>query len=70
MRIAITGSQGQLGAELCRQLGAEVSAGWTQAGSDIASEPGRTAPVVGLDLPEFDLTDRDRVVSTMMEIRP
>jgi dTDP-4-dehydrorhamnose reductase len=83
-KCVVTGSQGQLGAELCRQVGAEVSAGWTQAGSDIASEPGRAAPesacvasepgraapVVGLDLPEFDLTDRDRVVSTMMEIRP
>jgi dTDP-4-dehydrorhamnose reductase len=47
-KCAVTGSQGQLGAELCRQV----------------------APVVGLDLPEFDITDRDRVVSTIMQVRP
>jgi len=49
MKIAITGSQGQLGAELCRQLAPEV---------------------VGLDLPEFDLTDRDRLMARLAEIRP
>jgi len=47
--IAVTGSEGQLGSELCRQLGPEA---------------------VGLDLPEFDLTERDRVLETLGEIRP
>jgi dTDP-4-dehydrorhamnose reductase len=49
MTIAITGCRGQLGAELCRQFGAEA---------------------VGLELPEFDLTDRARVLATLREIRP
>jgi dTDP-4-dehydrorhamnose reductase len=84
MRIVITGSQGQLGAELCRQYAAEGSAGLTQAGSEdvsesgsvgsepgrVASEPGRVAPVVGLDLPDFDLTDRDCVLTTLLRLRP
>jgi len=84
MRIVITGSQGQLGVELCRQFGAEGSAGQIQAGSEnasesgsvtsepgrVASEPGRVAPVVGLDLPDFDLTDRDCVLTTLVRLRP
>ena len=49
MKIAVTGAEGQLGTELCRQLGGEA---------------------VGLDLPGFDLTDRDRVLGTLAEIRP
>ncbi len=49
MNIAVTGSGGQLGAELCRQLGSRA---------------------VGLDLPDFDLTDRDRVAKTLRDIRP
>jgi dTDP-4-dehydrorhamnose reductase len=49
MRIAVTGSQGQLGSELCRQLGGDAA---------------------GLDLPQFDLTDRDRVLRTLIEIAP
>ncbi len=49
MTIAVTGSEGQLGSELCRQLGGEA---------------------VGLDLPRFDLIDRDRVVRTLTEIAP
>ena len=49
MTIAVTGSEGQLGSELCRQLGSEA---------------------VGLDLPEFDLADRDRVHAALAAIRP
>ena len=49
MRIVVTGSGGQLGSELCRQLGSGA---------------------VGLDLPDFDLTDRDWVVRTLTEIAP
>lgn len=49
MTIAVTGAQGQLGMELCRQIGAEA---------------------VGLDLPEFDLTDRTRVLDMLQAIRP
>ena len=49
MKVVVTGSGGQLGTELCRQLGREA---------------------VGLDLPEFDLTDRDRVAAILAEIRP
>ena len=47
--VVVTGCEGQLGAELCRQLGAEA---------------------VGLDLPEFDLTDRSRVLKGLSDIRP
>lgn len=47
--VAITGSQGQLGSELCRQFG--------DAG-------------VGLDLPSFDLTNRDGVLRTLKLLRP
>ena len=49
MTIVVTGSEGQLGSELCRQLGGEA---------------------MGLDLPQFDLIDRDRVVRTLTEIAP
>lgn len=49
MTIAITGSEGQLGMELCRQAGQEA---------------------VGLDLPAFDLTDRDGVLGALERLRP
>ena len=49
MKIAVTGSGGQLGSELCRLLGDRA---------------------VALDLPEFDLTDRDLVLRTLQSIRP
>jgi len=49
MTITVTGCRGQLGAELCRQFGAEA---------------------VGLDLPEFDLTDRAAVLAALLAIRP
>lgn len=49
MTIAVTGALGQLGMELCRQIGGEA---------------------VGLDLPEFDLTDRAKVFDTLQSLRP
>jgi dTDP-4-dehydrorhamnose reductase len=49
MKIAVTGSGGQLGSELCRRLGEAA---------------------VPLDVPEFDLTDRDRVRWVLLETRP
>lgn len=49
MRIVVTGSLGQLGGELCRQLGPEA---------------------VGLDLPEFDLTDRRGLLRRIEELAP
>jgi dTDP-4-dehydrorhamnose reductase len=49
MNVVVIGSGGQLGSELCRQLGADA---------------------VGLDLPELDLTDRDRVLGRLAEIAP
>lgn len=49
MTIAITGSQGQLGSELCRQLGEQA---------------------VGLDLPEFDLTNAELVFQRLSDLRP
>jgi dTDP-4-dehydrorhamnose reductase len=49
MSIVVTGAQGQLGSELCRQWDPEA---------------------IGLDLPEFDLRDRNRVLQTIGEIRP
>ena len=49
MNVVVIGSGGQLGSELCRQLGSLA---------------------VGLDLPEFDLTDRERVVDRLAEIGP
>ena len=49
MKIVVTGSGGQLGTWLCRQLGEEA---------------------VGLDLPGFDLPDRDRVARLLAQIRP
>jgi dTDP-4-dehydrorhamnose reductase len=49
MTIVVTGSEGQLGSELCRQLGREA---------------------VGLDLPRFELTDRDGVIDTLTRLRP
>ena len=81
-RITVTGSQGQLGAELCRQYASGVmpsrsvgmSCGQHGDASDamppLRSEPGRVAPVVGLDLPDFDLTDRDCVLTTLLRLRP
>jgi len=47
--VVVTGSRGQLGAELCRQFGPEA---------------------VGLDLPEFDLGDGDRVRAALDAIQP
>lgn len=47
--IAVTGSRGQLGGELCRRLG------------DAA---------VGLDLPDFDLTDPKQVRERLAALRP
>jgi dTDP-4-dehydrorhamnose reductase len=49
MTVAVTGAQGQLGGELCRQYGAEA---------------------IGLDLPEFDLTDGDAVARRLAALRP
>jgi dTDP-4-dehydrorhamnose reductase len=49
MTIVVTGCRGQLGSELCRQLGPEA---------------------VGLDLPEFDLTDRPGVIAALARLRP
>ena len=49
MKIAVTGSGGQLGAELCRMLGDRA---------------------VGLDLPDFDLTNRELVLDTISGMRP
>lgn len=49
MKIAVTGSGGQLGSELCRLLGDRA---------------------VALDLPEFDLADRDLVLQTLKSIHP
>lgn len=49
MDLVVTGCEGQLGSELCRQLGRES---------------------IGLDLPAFDLTDRDGVLRTIAELRP
>ncbi|NQT12046.1 MAG: dTDP-4-dehydrorhamnose reductase [Planctomycetes bacterium] len=49
MTTVVTGCGGQLGSELCRQLGQAA---------------------VGLDLPNFDLTNRDRVVEILTAIRP
>ena len=47
--IIVTGCQGQLGYELCRQLGTEA---------------------IGLDLPEFDLCDRQTVFEKIESLRP
>ncbi len=52
MKIAVTGSLGQLGMELLRQYEVEPDS------------------VVGLDLPEFDLTDRNRVLESLDALRP
>ena len=49
MRIVITGAKGQLGRELCRQLGEAA---------------------VGLDLPEFDLTNARQVAEELLRLRP
>lgn len=49
MSIVVTGSGGQLGSELCRQLGGEA---------------------VPLDLPRFELTDRDGVLQTVTGLGP
>lgn len=49
MTIAVTGSKGQLGSELCRQLGKQA---------------------VGLDLPQFDLTDRYQVIDILRQLCP
>lgn len=47
--IVVTGSEGQLGSELCRQLGTAA---------------------IGVDLPSFDLTNRQLVLSQLDAIRP
>ncbi len=47
--IAVTGSNGQFGGELCRRLGEAA---------------------IGLDLPDFDLTDADGVRQRLSELRP
>jgi dTDP-4-dehydrorhamnose reductase len=64
MKIAITGSQGQLGMELLRQ--------YEPRRPDF--EPGCVTPepisLVGLDLPQFDLTDRDHVLEKFETLRP
>jgi len=49
MAIAITGSGGQLGSELCRHLGERA---------------------IALDLPDFDLTDAERVRQTLVALQP
>ncbi|MGH7135241.1 MAG: dTDP-4-dehydrorhamnose reductase, partial [Pirellulales bacterium] len=49
MAIAITGSGGQLGSELCRRLDERA---------------------IPLDLPDFDLTDAERVRQTLVELQP
>lgn len=49
MQVVVTGAQGQLGSELCRQLGGDA---------------------IGLDMPEFDLTDDVAVRSLLRQVRP
>lgn len=49
MVIAVTGSGGQLGSELCRRLGERA---------------------VALDLPDFNLTDKDRIWQSLAAVRP
>lgn len=74
MRIVVIGSKGQLGAELCRQLAAGIEparAGPAGAPTSAAVSPAAAfEELVGLDLPEFDLTDRQRVVGTLLGLRP
>ena len=48
-KIAVTGAYGQLGGELCRQLGTAAAA---------------------LDIDTLDLTNRQAVVDTMLQLRP
>ena len=75
MKVVVTGSQGQLGAELCRQLATDAMPPATHHPPPAPRPPPpvpRPPPPApnGLDLPEFDLTDRDRVLETLSGLRP
>ena len=64
MKILITGSHGQLGTELLRQL--------KEGRSEIGPIPEKlcTAKVIPTDADELDITDRDEVVAFVRRMEP